>query len=201
MSPMAIPSAKMLSSVEDYFRREEKALDKHEFHEGEILAMSGNTYSHSLIAANTIRELGNRLQGSRCRALDSNMRVSVIPGGRYVYPDVTVVCGDPQFDPLDTRPRSLLNPKVIFEVLSESTEAYDRGEKFAKYRQIQSFEEYVLISQFSPQIEVFTRREGGTWVFSAWSGTDAIAQLKTIAIDLPLSGPFMRMSHFPIDPK
>ena len=158
---MLAPVQKKLWSVEDYFRREERALDKHEFHEGEILAMSGNNYEHSLIAANLIREVGNRLKGSRCRPLDSNMRVSVIPGAHYVYPDVTIVCGEPQFDPLDNKPRSLLNPKVIIEILSESTEAYDRGEKFAKYRQIPSLEGYVLVSQFFPQIETFIRREDG----------------------------------------
>ena len=184
---MAIAVSKERYSVQEYFRREEKSLDRHEFHEGEILAMSGGTYHHSLVAANAIRELGNRLRGSRCRALESNMRVCAVPGGRYVYPDLTVVCGDPQFDPLDSGPRTLTNPKVVIEILSESTEAYDRGEEFARYREIPSLEEFVLVSQWAPQIEVFTRREDGTWLFSAWSGMEAVAQLKSLRIGLPLS--------------
>jgi Uma2 family endonuclease len=197
---MTLPVQKPLVSLQEYFRREEKALDKHEFHEGEILAMSGNNYEHSLIAANLIREVGNRLKGSRCRPLDSNMRISVVPGSRYVYPDVTVVCGDPQFDPMDFRPRSLLNPKVIIEILSESTEAYDRGEKFAKYRQMNSLEEYVLVSQFSPQIETFTRREDGTWLFSSWSGPEAVVKLHTLRIELPLSEVYSEVT-FPERPE
>ncbi|MDB5299610.1 MAG: hypothetical protein JWO87_1273 [Phycisphaerales bacterium] len=184
---MGLPATQRRYTVEEYLRREAAAVDKHEFHEGEILAMSGGTYEHSLIAANLVGALWSRLRNSRCRALESNMRVRVPPTDRYVYPDATIVYGQPQFDPQDPNCTTIINPRVIFEVLSESTEAYDRGAKFTRYREIESLEEFVLVSQDRPLVEAYTRQSGGTWLFEASSGVDVVAALRALQISLPLS--------------
>ncbi|MDB5290945.1 MAG: hypothetical protein JWL69_2186 [Phycisphaerales bacterium] len=115
------------------------------------------------------------------------MRVRVPPTDRYVYPDAMVVCGQPQFDPQDPNRTTIINPRVIFEVLSESTEAYDRGAKFTRYREIESLEEFVLVSQDRPLIEAYTRQPGGTWLLAPSSGIDVVAALRSLQISLPLS--------------
>jgi Uma2 family endonuclease len=191
---MGLPATKHRYTVEEYLRREAAALDKHEFHEGEILAMSGGTYRHSLIAANVIGALWSRFGDSRCRPLDSNMRVRVPPTDRYVYPDATVVCGEPQFDPQDPKLMTIVNPRVIFEVLSESTEAYDRGAKFTRYREIESLEEFVLVSQDRPLVEAYARQPGGTWLLAPSSGIDAVAALRSLQISLRLSEIYRNVS-------
>lgn len=184
---MAVPVSKPAISVEEYLRREEVSTGKHEFHEGEILAMSGGTFEHSSVAANIVGALWNRLRGSDCRVLGSNMRVRVMPSERYVYPDATIVCGQPQFDPLDKKKTTILNPRVIIEVLSESTEAYDRGAKFTRYPNIDSFEEYVLVSQTQPVVETIFRQPGGAWGFGTWTGIGSVAVLRSINLELPLA--------------
>lgn len=172
---------------QEYLRLEETADVKHEFHAGEILAMSGGTYNHSRITMNLSGEMYMCLKGSPCAPLESNIRVRLLRSDRYVYPDITVVCGAPEFDPLDTRRTTIVNPKVIVEVLSESTEGYDRGVKFSAYRDLHSLEEYVLVSQSQPMIEAFRRRPDGAWVISSWRGLDAIATIDSLGIQIALA--------------
>ena len=160
---MEMPVEKHHYTIAEYLDLEEKSVGKNEFHDGEILAMAGGSYSHSLVAMNLIGELRNRLRGSPCRPLESNMRVRIGKRLNYVYPDSSIVCGKPQFDPDDRKQTTIINPRVIFEVLSESTELYDRREKFALYRDVESMEEYVLISQSKALIEVFSRQKDGAW--------------------------------------
>lgn len=178
---------------------EEKAEVKHEFHRGEILAMSGGTYEQSRITANVVGELRNRLKGSPCFVLESNMRVRIPREDRGVYPDATVVCGKPQFDPEDPKRTTILNPRVVVEVLSESTESYDRGDKFTAYRELPSLEEYVLVSQNRPQIEAFLRQPEGLWLFATWQGLDAVAKLRCLQIDLPLTEVYEGLSFATAD--
>ena len=149
-------------SEQDYLELERASPIRHEYADGEIFAMSGGTIEHSSVAANILRELGNALQGRGCRALTSDMRINIPATGRYVYPDGSIVCARPQF--VDAHRDTLVNPRVIIEVLSDSTEAYDRGDKFAQYRSVASIEEYVLASQKEPRIEVFTRHPDGSWM-------------------------------------
>lgn len=149
-------------SEEEYLAFERAAEEKHEYADGEIFAMSGGTIEHSEIAANIIGELRNAISGRGCRVLTSDMRIKVPATGRYVYPDGAVVCGRPEFT--DEARDTLLNPRVIIEVLSDSSEAYDRGDKFAGYRSIASFQEYIVASQKEPRIEVFTRQPDGSWM-------------------------------------
>jgi Uma2 family endonuclease len=174
-------------SVEEYLRLERDSSEKHEYRDGEILAMAGGTADHSLILANTIRELGNRLKGKPCRLYESNLRVKIARKVLYCYPDATVVCGPSQFDPQDAHKTTIINPRVIIEVLSPSTEAYDRGAKFTRYREIESFEEYVLIAQDEPSVETFLRQADGTWSFAAYSGRDAVAKVRCLGVELPLA--------------
>jgi Uma2 family endonuclease len=184
---MTVPAEKPRHTIDEYLRIERDSIDKHEFHDGEILAMSGGSVVHSLISSNVIQTLGNRLKGRKCRAYDSNLRVRTGELSRYVYPDATVICGPPQIDPADSKGETVMNPRVIVEVLSPSTEGYDRGDKFEGYRQTPSLEEYVLVSQNIPRIEVFSRRPDGSWLFTPDAGLEAAAKLLCLELELPLA--------------
>jgi Uma2 family endonuclease len=184
---MGVPIAKRRYTIEEYLELERTAEERHEYQDGEILAMSGGTVEQSLIAANVIREAGNALKGKPCRVADSNLRVRIARQGRYVYPDALIFCGAPQFDPQDVKRHTILNPRVIIEVLSESTEAYDRGDKFAQYRQIESFEEYVLIAQDRPSVETILRERDGAWSFQNHNGLAAVATFRSLGIEIPLT--------------
>lgn len=184
-------------SVEEYLDRETAAEVRHEYHDGEILAMSGGTYSHSVVITNLLIALGSRLRGAPCRPLESNMRFRIDSRNRYVYPDVTVVCGPPQFDPRDRRQTTLLNPRVVFEVLSDSTQAYDRGEKFDAYRTIASIEEYVLITPDRPLVESYLRQADGSWRLDAYDGLQAVAKLRSLSIDVPLAEIYLDITFPP----
>jgi Uma2 family endonuclease len=153
-------------TVEEYLALERVAETKSEFFDGEIFAMAGGSEAHSHIAANLIRRVGNALDGRPCRVYTSDMRVKT-PTGLYTYPDASVMCGKPEFEG-DQRD-ILLNPVVIFEVLSPSTEAYDRGRKFQNYREIPSLMAYVLVSQDRKLMEQFARGAVGTWSYTAAS--------------------------------
>lgn len=171
----------------EYLEFERQAIDRHEYHDGEIVAMIAGSLERSLIAANMTGELGNALKGKRCRVANCNLRVRISRQGRYVYPDALVFCGPPQFDPQDEQRHTLLNPRVIIEVLSPSTEAYDRGEKFAHYRQIESFEEYVLISQDKPNVESWLRQSDGAWSIATHTALDGAATVRCLGATIPLA--------------
>jgi Uma2 family endonuclease len=173
-------------TIQEYLEMEEKAVDKHEFHDGEILMMSGGTLRHSRIVMNTGATLHALLKGKPCFALDSNMRVRISDRWHYVYPDISVVCGAPIFDPDDAKKTTIINPRVVIEVLSESTELYDRGGKFDFYRQIPSLEEYVLVSQSQPMVETYLRQpKDSTWLFSPFKGPTAT--LRSLQISMPFA--------------
>ena len=184
---MSVPVEKPRHSIQDYYRIENDAAEKHEFREGEILAMSGGAPDHSLVAANIIVQLGTRLKGNRCRTYTSDLRIRITGEQRTMYPDVSVVCGDVQIDPDDKAGHTALNPRLIVEVLSPSTEAYDRGDKFAAYRQIPSLQEYVLVSYTEPRVEAFFRQGDGTWAFASFAGMEAHVTLRSLQLELPLS--------------
>ena len=152
---------------QEYLSLERKSPTRNEYFRGEIFAMAGTSREHSLIAVNLTRRIGNQLEDRPCEVYASDMRVLVDATGLYTYPDVVVVCGEPEF--LDREVDTLLNPTVIFEVLSESTEAYDRGVKFGHYRRIPSLREYVLVSQDRMLVERYTR-QGNDWLLSELTG-------------------------------
>lgn len=197
---MGLPQAKRLYTVEEYFRLEGDARDRHEYHGGEILAMAGGSADHSLIITNLIADVHARLKGKPCRVYEGNLRVRAGAAPCYVYPDATVVCGHREFDPADPNGETVTNPRVVFEVLSPSTEAYDRGEKFDGYREAGPLEEYVLIWQRTPRVEVFTRQGDGTWSFVAVTGLDAAARLRALQVDLPLAEVYAGVEFPPPEP-
>jgi Uma2 family endonuclease len=151
-------------TAEQYLAADRLAAEKSEYLNGEVFAMSGASERHNLIVTNVVRELSAQLKKKPCKVYPSDMRVRVRESNLYVYPDVTVVCDQAEFD--DDNRDILLNPTVIIEVLSKMTEAYDRGEKFAHYRRLRSLKEYVLVAQDSTLLERYTRRGEGDWLLS-----------------------------------
>lgn len=155
----SMPIARM--TYPEYVAFERKSETKHEYLGGEVFAMAGGTVEHGALAAAVTIAIGNALRGRPCRALSSDVRVRIKSTDLSTYPDLTVVCGKVQTD--DDDADGVLNPSLIVEVLSDSTEAYDRGAKAAHYRRIPSLREYVFLSQHEPLIEVYRRNERGNW--------------------------------------
>jgi len=176
-------------TVEEYLALERQAEFKSEYIDGQIVAMSGGSFAHSRIGTDLVIALGNLLDRTRCEVLNSDMRVRVDPR-LYTYPDATVICDEPELE--DAEQDTLLNPAVIFEVLSPSTEAYDRGKKFRRYQRIPSLRQYVLVSQSQPTIEVFTR-QGDFWTYREASGLDASIFLESIDCTLALGEVYARV--------
>lgn len=176
MQTMSAPVTDFLTAAE-YLELERRAEVRSEYIAGRMYAMSGASEAHSLITTNLVREISSRLRTRDCKTYSADMRVKVSPTGMYTYPDVVLVCGKAEFE--DAHKDTLLNPTVIIEVLSKSTEAYDRGEKFAHYRRIESLREYVLVSQTRMRIEHY-RREGDEWVLSEVSDPDGTMHLPSI---------------------
>jgi Uma2 family endonuclease len=170
---------------EEYFELERTAEIKSEYYDGQMFAMSGGTLAHSLLEGQLVSELRIRLRGKGCRQATSNLRVAITPRGPFVYPDASVYCGAPQL--LEKFRDTLLHPTVVFEILSKSTEAYDRGAKSAQYRRVESLQEYVLISQTEMRVEVVSRRPEGKWTLAEYVGAEAVAPLASIGIELPLA--------------
>src|SRR5215468_3741925 len=148
-------------TLEDYLSVEEMSAVRHEFLNGEIFAMAGGPPEHAALSAAAVVVLGRRLEGRLCRPYSADLRIRVIATGLATYADAAVICGDPIRDPAS--PTHVTNPIVIVEVLSKSTEAYDRGEKREHYQQIASLREYVLVAQDRREIEVYARLEGSIW--------------------------------------
>jgi len=172
---------------EEYLALERCADERHEFYHGEVFAVSGRTPDHSLIISNVNGELGNRQKGKPCRVYESNLRVRIPRTAHYAYPDASVICGEREFDPLDSRKETVTNPALIVEVLSPSTEAWDRGGKFQSYRQIASLREYVLVSSDKPLVETFLRQENGSWSLYSFAGLTGRAKLALLGIELDLA--------------
>ncbi|MFO0999343.1 MAG: Uma2 family endonuclease [Planctomycetaceae bacterium] len=170
---------------QEYLLRERQASIKSEFYQGEIFAMGCGSANHSLIAANFIGEARNALKEKPCTVFNSDLRVQVQATGLYTYPDATIVCGEQLFD--DDYRDTLLNPTVIVEVLSDSTEKYDRGKKSNHYRQIASLKELILIAQDRPQVERFTRQPNGEWLFHEQKELSAEFELKSLGISVAMS--------------
>ncbi|MBC7909685.1 MAG: Uma2 family endonuclease [Pyrinomonadaceae bacterium] len=169
---------------EEYLSFERQAAYKSEYIDGVIYAMSGASLTHNTIVSNLIIELGTQLKDKPCRALPSDMKVRLPDSRKFFYPDVSVVCGEPQFH--DDRSDVLLNPILVIEVLSESTAAFDRGEKFQAYQLVESLQEYLLISQDKHLIEQYVRQSTGSWTYTATVGLESLVTLPSIACTLSL---------------
>jgi len=170
----------------EYLTRERSSFDiKHEFFNGEIFAMVGAGRNHNRINVNLTRELGNDFKANQfaCDLFSNDMRVKIEDS--YAYPDIVIFCGDAKFE--DNEFDTLTNPVIIMEILSDSTEAFDRGDKFAYYRAIPTLKEYILISQKKIRVEQFILRGDNKWEYRSYEGTNLVLNMESIQCELPLS--------------
>jgi Uma2 family endonuclease len=176
---------KILLTPQEYLARERKAEFRSEFYRGEMFAMAGASWEHTLVKDNTAHEARKQLDDGPCRVLTSDLRVKVNATGPYTYPDIIIVCDEPQFEDnvLDT----LLNPRTLSEVLSDSTEKYDRGTKFRHYRQVPSVQEYLLIAQDQPLVERHVRQSNGDWLMTEFRGLTETFAFTSIPVKIALA--------------
>lgn len=187
---MASPVPHEFISPSEYLAIERTEEERHEYYRGEMSAMGGASRQHGLIGFNIARTLGDQLANRPCEAFLNDMRVKVSASGLYTYPDVVVTCENPSFE--DGHLDTLLNPQLIVEILSDSTETYDRGRKFAQYRQIESLQDYVLVSQNYPLIERFSRQDD-SWVLTDAPGLASSIELPSIDGTLRLADVYAKV--------
>lgn len=179
-------------SPEEYLAFERKAENKNEYVNGEIFAMTGASRKHNLIAGNIYGELRQQLKGKPCEAYPGEMRVKAPAARSYVYPDVVIVCDEPQFE--DGYFDTLLNPTLVVEVLSKSTESYNRLAKSAYYRTIESLVEYLLVAQEEYRVEQYVKQTDGRWLLSDVRSLESVIELKSIDCSLALRDLYDRVS-------
>jgi Uma2 family endonuclease len=172
-------------TVAEYLAYERTAEQRHEFFNGELFAMAGASREHNTAKDNWIGELYARLKGGPCRTFSSDQRVKVDRTGLYTYPDIVIVCGKLEFDPDDRD--TLLNPQVIIEILSPSTEGYDRGAKFRHFQKLPSVNEFVLVSQDKMQVERFVRQPDDSWLLTTFDDPAGEFALTTVPVRVPLA--------------
>ena len=198
---MSLPQTVARHTVEEYLALERESEERHEYLDGEIYAMAGESTQHADISVNLVRDVSTQLKGTPCRVWTKDSKVLSGPAikrsrstrGLFSYPDLVVVCGEPRF--LDEHQDVLLNPTVIIEVLSPATENFDRGEKFRRFRtQIPSLTDYVLVSQELPLIEHFRRQTNDEWILSAHSEIESSLQIASINCRLHLSEVYDRVT-------
>ena len=189
---MALPQTLSVFTPEDYLYLERSSEIRHEYLDGLVYAMAGESLDHSTICFNLAVHVGTQLIGKSCRGFSPNMKVRAGRGGLYAYPDLMIVCGEPSFD--DEHGDVITNPTVIFEVLSRSTEAYDRGEKFLRYStEIETLRDYVLVSQDKPRIEHFSRQPDGTWPRTEVEGLTSALTVSSINCQIALADVYSRI--------
>ena len=179
-------------SPEEYLALERESEFKSEYLDGAVYAMTGASIWHVQIVGNITALLSTQLRQKPCRVLASEMKVRLADSRKFFYPDVTVVCGDPQFH--DERTDIILNPLLVIEVLSKSTEAFDRGGKFLAYQQLESLQEYLLVAQDRAAVEQFVRQTDGTWTYRAAVGLEGSLALPSVECALALSAVYDKVS-------
>ena len=182
---------KTFITAEEYFAIEEAAEYKSEYYHGEMFAMSGAFVNHNLIVTNVLGTLYNLLRNSDCFVFPSDIRVELDRARHYAYPDVSLVCGDIRC--ADGRKDTILNPVVIIEVLSESTQDYDKGLKFKAYQNIPSLKEYILIDQYSCSVEHFFKNEAGKWLSEKFDKPEDTLRLRSVDAELSLRAIYHRV--------
>ena len=179
----AVPALKFIS-IEDYLSLEETAQEKHEYYRGEIFAMAGGTIAHNQIVSNMVSEVNFFLREKDCQVFPSDLKVHNEANSLFTYPDISIVCGEPQ--KWQGRNDTITNPVVIIEVLSESTQLYDRGQKFKLYRSIPSLKEYLLVSSLEFLVEHFTKQAEDAWNFRELSNPEDRLTIESIGFSCPL---------------
>jgi len=181
---MLLKAEERLLTPEEYLTKESQADFRSEYFDGQMFAMAGASRRHNRIISNLVIRLGIQLEETPCNIYANDLKVKISKTGLYTYPDVVITCGDEIFD--DTEQNVLLNPILIIEVLSDSTEAYDRGRKFRHYQYIESLMEYVLVSQNEEQIECYVRQNNGNWLYSKNDSPDDTVKFDSVACSLIL---------------
>jgi Uma2 family endonuclease len=183
---------KHLYTMEEYFALERESDTRYEYWNGEIFCMSGASVAHNRIAGNVFGELRGQLRGRQCEAFNSDQRVKVPAAPPYRYPDVSVACGDPQFEDVQGLD-ALVNPVLMVEVLSGTTEKYDRETKFTYYKSIPSFQEYLLISQDRASVTQYLKRDDGSWMSTEVTDVEDSLFLPTVDCSLTLADVYERV--------
>jgi Uma2 family endonuclease len=178
-------------TAEEYLAAERLSETRSEYLDGGVFPMTGASFNHGRIVINIATELVIQLRGQNCDVLATDMKVRIQESRKFFYPDVLVVCGDPQFH--DERTDIILNPDLVIEVLSPSTEAFDRGTKFEAYRTVKSLNEYVLVSQDKPMVEQYVRNNDGSWKFTEAVGLESSLSLPSIGCTLNLAAVYKRV--------
>ncbi len=192
----AVPKKQFYSEAE-YLELERAAEFRSEYYDGEIFAMAGAKFAHNRVKENLAGELFRRPKGGRCQTLSSDMRVNIPRAKAFTYPDILIVCGEPVF--LDDKHDTLLNPVVIIEVLSPSTENFNRRGKFRRYQKIATLQEYILVAQDEPLCERFVRGEDDSWILTTFDDPAGQFALATISARIPMADIY-RGVEFPPDP-
>ncbi|HEV2764812.1 MAG TPA: Uma2 family endonuclease [Pyrinomonadaceae bacterium] len=193
---MSLPRSRASHTADEYLEFERRSGERHEYLDGQVYLMAGESLAHSQICVNVSGELRALLRGGPCQVLSPNMKVRAGRGDLYAYPDASVVCGEPALH--DERGDVLTNPSVVVEVLSPSTEAYDRGEKFFRYRQLETLTDYLLVAQDRPRVDHYTRQPDGRWLLSTASELSASVRLVSLNCELRLDAIYERVA-FPAD--
>jgi Uma2 family endonuclease len=198
---MALPKPKLpRMTIEEYLRFEEQSDVKHEYHDGQViewgdydaLGMAGASPAHVIIEMNLARIAGNALRGLPCTPYGNNLKIWIERSRKFLYPDLSIICGKIE-SPVGAASYAASNPKVVFEVLSPGTAAYDRGEKFRLYKAIETLEQYVLIEQSSACVDVYTRGEDGTWRVEDFTGEHTVVTLRSVNLAIPLKELYERI--------
>lgn len=192
----ALPKAKLIYTPEEYLEFERSSDERHEFWDGYLFQMAGESLSHSRICVNLTRETSFGLLGKSCEALSPNMKVRTSTASLFSYPDLTIVCGEPQFH--DRKKDVVINPRMIFEVLSPSTERYDRGKKFQRYKLgNETLADYILIAQETVLVEHFHKDRNGKWIYENYSELNDVLRLAEIEIEISLEKLYDRVKLQP----
>lgn len=187
---MSVLTKKQKYTPEEYLALEENAEFRSEYDNGEIVAMSGGSLNHAQITANLGRNIGNKIS-EKCTALTTDVKVRVEKYQKFYYPDVLIICNKPTF--YQKRNDTIINPVLIVEVLSKSTEAKDRGEKMLAYRTLESLQEYILVSQSRPIVEQYTKNADGNWIHKATIGLKSVVKFDSIEVELSLEEIYQRV--------
>ncbi|HZS09570.1 MAG TPA: Uma2 family endonuclease [Blastocatellia bacterium] len=189
---MGLPEIKSCLSPEEYLELERAALnEKHEYHDGQLYAMAGETASHGRIKSNLVREIGLKLKAKNCDVFTADMKVCITRVGPYVYPDIVIVCGQSVF--FDDTEDMLVNPHTVIEVLSSSTQAYDGNGKFDLYQQVESLTTYVLVAQHRPQVTVMTRQSRRHWDLRLLTDLEDEMKLEKLRCTIPMAEIYRRV--------
>ncbi len=186
----AVPITKL--TVEEYIELDKNSEERYEYFDGEVFAMAGGSPNHSRLSVNICNILSARLHGKTCEVFNADMRINVPAAFPYRYPDASVVCGEPVFDEIQGQYR-LVNPILLIEVLSPTTEAYDLGKKFTAYQSIESFQEYLLIAQDRPYVIQYVKQSQRRWLRIEHEGLESEVQLESLGITLTLAELYERV--------